>query len=49
MLLIILSSDLREGYYSTKVKSHFIFYKFSSTEFEIIRALHASMDIPNRL
>ncbi len=40
---------LREGYYSTKVKSHFIFYKFSSTELEIVRVLHESMDIPNRL
>ena len=42
-------SYLREGYYSTKVKSHFIFYKFSLTELEIIRVLHESMDIPNRL
>jgi toxin ParE1/3/4 len=40
---------LREGYYSTKVKSHFIFYKFSSTELEVVRILHESMDIPNRL
>lgn len=42
-------NSLREGYYSTKVKSHFIFYKFSSTELEVIRVLHESMDIPNRL
>jgi len=42
-------NSLREGYYSTKVKSHFIFYKFSSTELEIIRILHESVDIPNRL
>jgi toxin ParE1/3/4 len=41
-------STLREGYYSAKVKSHFIFYKFSSTELEV-RILHESMDIPNRL
>ena len=41
-------NSLREGYYSTKVKSHFIFYKFSLTELEIIRVLHESMDIPNR-
>ncbi|MBN8673077.1 MAG: type II toxin-antitoxin system RelE/ParE family toxin [Chitinophagales bacterium] len=40
---------LREGYYSTKVKSHFLFYKFSATELEIVRILHESMDIPNRL
>ena len=42
-------NSLREGYYSTKVKSHFIFYTFSLTELEIIRVLHESMDIPNRL
>jgi toxin ParE1/3/4 len=41
--------SLREGYYSTKVKSHFIFYKFSLTELEIVRVLHESLDIPNRL
>lgn len=39
----------REGYYSTKVKSHFIFYRFSLTELEVVRVLHESMDIPNRL
>lgn len=42
-------SDLRAGYFSSKVKSHFIFYKFSSDELEIVRILHESMDIPNRL
>jgi len=42
-------SDLRAGYFSSKVKSHFIFYKFSSVELEIVRILHESMDIPNRL
>lgn len=42
-------NTLREGYYSAKVKSHFIFYKFSSTELEVVRILHESMDIPNRL
>jgi toxin ParE1/3/4 len=42
-------NSLREGYYSTKVKSHFIFYKISSTELEVVRVLHESMDIPNRL
>jgi toxin ParE1/3/4 len=40
---------LISGYRSTKVKSHYIFYTFSSTELEIIRILHESMDIPNRL
>ncbi len=42
-------NELKEGYYSTKVKSHFIFYKFSTTELEVVRILHESMDILNRL
>jgi toxin ParE1/3/4 len=41
--------QLRLGYHSSKVKSHFIFYKFSDTELEVIRILHESMDIPNKL
>jgi toxin ParE1/3/4 len=40
---------IREGYKSSKVKSHFIFYKYTSLEIEIIRILHENMDIPNRL
>lgn len=40
---------LRKGYRSCKVKSHFIFYRLSTTEIEIVRILHESMDIPNRL
>jgi len=42
-------SHLRVGYHSSKVKSHFIFYKYSSIEIEVVRILHESMDIPNRL
>jgi toxin ParE1/3/4 len=42
-------NHLRSGYRSTQVKSHIIFYKYSSTEIEIIRILHENMDIPNRL
>ena len=42
-------SDLRVGYFSSKVKSHFIFYRFSSTELQVVRILHESMDIPDRL
>ena len=42
-------NSVRKGYLRSKVKSHFIFYKFSSTELEIMRVLHESMDIPNRL
>ncbi len=40
---------IRKGYRSSKVKSHYIFYRFSTTEIEIVRILHESMDIPNRL
>ncbi len=40
---------LRKGYRSAKVKSHYIFYRFTSNELEIIRILHENMDIPNRL
>ena len=40
---------IRKGYRSSKVKSHFIFYRFTSTELEVVRILHEKMDIPNRL
>lgn len=40
---------LRNGYRSSKVKSHYIFYRFTSNEIEIIRILHENMDIPNRI
>ena len=40
---------VRSGYFSSKVKFHFIFYKFTETELEIVRILHESMDIPNHL
>ena len=40
---------VRNGYRSSQIKSHIIFYRLSSTELEIIRILHSSMDIPNRL
>lgn len=44
-------SYVRKGYYRTKVKSHFIFYKVNDDEnlIEIIRFLHERMDIENRL
>jgi len=42
-------SHLLKGYRSSKIKSHFIFYKYSSLEINIIRILHESMDIPNRM
>ena len=40
---------LRIGYRSAKVKSHYIFYRFTSSEIEIVRILHENMDIPHRL
>ena len=40
---------IRKGYKSSKVKSHYIFYRFNSNELEIVRILHENMDIPNRL
>ena len=44
-------SHVRKGYLSSKVKSHFIFYKINPNEslVEIIRILHQQMDIENRL
>lgn len=41
---------IRSGYRISKVKSHFIFFKKASDNYiEIIRILHQSMDIENRL
>ena len=41
---------VREGYRVSKVKSHLIFYRVSNEQIiEVIRILHESMDIPNRL
>ncbi len=44
-------SHVRKGYFCSKVKSHFIFYKINKKEnlIEIIRVLHQQMDIENRL
>lgn len=44
-------SNVRKGYFRSKVKFHFIFYKVneSQNEIEIIRALHEMMDIENQL
>ncbi len=43
--------DIRENYFRSKVKSHYIFYKVNKKEnlVEIIRILHQQMDIENRL
>jgi len=42
---------IRKGYFRTKVKSHFIFYKIKrkQSELEIIRVLHEMMDIESHL
>ncbi len=44
-------SHVRKGYFRSKVKSHFIFYKINLkvNELEIIRILHQQMDIESRL
>lgn len=42
---------IRKGYFRSRVKSHFIFYKINlkDEEIEIIRILHQQMDISTRL
>ncbi|MFV0573146.1 MAG: type II toxin-antitoxin system RelE/ParE family toxin [Xanthomarina gelatinilytica] len=42
---------VRKGYFRSRVKSHFIFYKVNNKkeEIEIIRILHQRMDIESRL
>lgn len=44
-------SHIREGYFQSKVKSHFIFYRmnFKKEVLEVIRILHQQMDIESRL
>lgn len=44
-------SYVRKDYLKTKVKSHFVFYKFNkmNKHIEIIRILHQRMDIEQRL
>lgn len=45
------SNYIREGYLSSKVKSHLIFYRLLKRRktIEVIRVLHQRMDIVNRL
>ncbi len=42
---------VRKGYFRSRVKSHFIFYKINDKKevIEIIRILHQRMDIESRL
>ncbi|UWX61032.1 type II toxin-antitoxin system RelE/ParE family toxin [Chryseobacterium oranimense] len=44
-------NKIRKGYFRSRVKSHFIFYKINwkDDEIEIIRILHQQMDISTRL
>lgn len=43
--------QIRKGYFCSRIKSHFIFYKINrkKEEIEIIRVLHQRMDIESRL
>ncbi|WP_228420408.1 type II toxin-antitoxin system RelE/ParE family toxin [Chryseobacterium sp. 5_R23647] len=42
---------MRKGYFRSRVKSHFIFYRINikNEEIEIIRILHQQMDISSIL
>ena len=42
---------LRKGYFKSKIKSHFIFYKINTKkkQIEIVRVLHQMMDIESQL
>jgi len=44
-------NDVRKGYFRSRVKSHFIFYKINLKEekVEIIRGLHQQMDIESHI
>lgn len=43
-------NEIRKGYFRSRVKSHFIFYRINLKEekIEIIRILHERMDIENQ-
>ena len=44
-------NEIRKGYFRSRVKSHFIFYRinFKEENIEIIRILHQQMDIKNKI
>jgi toxin ParE1/3/4 len=44
-------SNVRKGYFRSRIKSHFIFYRINhkKEEIEIIRILHQRMDIDSHL
>lgn len=41
--------DIRKGYLKYPVRSHFIFYKVSGADIDIIRILHQRMDVERHL
>ncbi len=44
-------NEIRKGYFRSRVKSHFIFYKINLKEekVEIIRVLHQQMDVDSHI
>ena len=44
-------NEIRKGYFRSRVKSHFIFYRinFKEENIEIIRMLHQQMDIESHI
>jgi toxin ParE1/3/4 len=44
-------NEIRKGYFCSRVKSHFIFYKINSklNKIQVMRILHQSMNIESRL
>ncbi len=44
-------SQVRKGYFRSRIKSHFIFYRINKNKkiVEIIRVLHQRMDVESRL
>ena len=44
-------SQIRKGYFRSRIKSHFIFYKINhkKEQIEVIRVLHQRLDIESRL
>ena len=42
-------NTVKPEYYSSKVKSHIIFYTYTDTEMDVVRILHESLDLPNHL
>lgn len=41
--------DIRQGYFRMAVRSHFVFYKLTAGEIQIVRILHQRMNAEARL